>query len=70
MTEVFLAWLLTKVAAPVVRAAKSHHIDGAASAADVALTEEETAYLEAPYFPHRLTEVMVQNLIVPGLIPR
>ena len=61
MTEISLAWLLTKVAAPVVGATKFHHIEGAAKAAELALTEEEIAYLEAPYVPHALAGVMAQN---------
>ncbi len=61
MTEVSLAWLLTKVTAPVVGATKLHHIEGAAKAADLALTEEEITYLEEPYVPHALSGVMAQN---------
>ena len=61
MTEISLAWLLTKVTAPVVGATKLHHIEGAARAVDLALTPEERAYLEAPYVPHPLVGVMAQN---------
>ena len=61
MTEVSLAWLLTKVTAPVVGATKLHHVEGAAKAAELALTPEECAYLEAPYVPHALVGVMAQN---------
>ena len=61
MTEVSLAWLLTKVTAPVVGATKLHHIEGAAKATDLALTEEEIVYLEEPYVPHPLSGVMAQN---------
>ena len=61
MTEVSLAWLLTKVTAPVVGATKLHHIEGAAKAADLLLTPEEIAYLEEPYVPHNLVGVMAQN---------
>ena len=61
MTEVSLAWLLTKVTSPVVGATKLHHIEGAAKAVDLVLTDEETAYLEEPYVPHRLAGVMAQN---------
>ncbi len=61
MTEISLAWLLTKVAAPVVGATKFHHVEGAAKATDLDLTEEEIAYLEAPYVPHALAGVMAQN---------
>lgn len=61
MTEVALAWLLTKVTAPVVGATKRHHIDGAAKAVNLTLTEEECNYLEEMYVPHRLVGVMAQN---------
>lgn len=61
MTEVSLAWLLTKVTAPVVGATKLHHIEGAAKAVDLVLTEEEINWLEEPYVPHRLVGVMAQN---------
>ena len=61
MTEVSLAWLLTKVTSPVVGATKLRHIEGAAKAVDLALTDEEIAYLEAPYVPHPLAGVMAQN---------
>lgn len=61
MTEVSLAWLLTKVTSPVVGATKLHHIEGAAKAVELELTAEETAYLEEPYVPHALAGVMAQN---------
>ncbi len=61
MTEVSLAWLLGKVTSPVVGATKIRHIEGAAKAADLELTPEETAYLEEPYVPHPLAGVMAQN---------
>ncbi len=61
MTEISLAWLLTKAAAPVVGATKFHHVDGAAKAAELELTADETAWLEAPYVPHPLAGVMAQN---------
>ena len=61
MTEISIAWLLEKVAAPVVGATKPHHIEGAVKAADFKLSEEEKAYLEEPYVPHALVGVMAQN---------
>ena len=61
MTEVSLAWLLTKVTAPVVGATKYHHIEGAAKAVELNLTGEELNYLEEPYIPHPLAGVMAQN---------
>lgn len=61
MTEVSLAWLLTKVTSPVVGATKFHHIEGAVGAVDLELTPEEIMYLEEPYVPHPLAGVMAQN---------
>ena len=61
MTEIALAWLLTKVTAPVVGATKISHVEGAARAADLALTDEEINYLEELYVPHALVGVMAQN---------
>lgn len=61
MTEISLAWLLTKVTAPVVGATKLHHIDGAAKAVELTLSPDEIAYLEAEYVPHKLVGVMAQN---------
>ncbi|MBR0402561.1 MAG: aldo/keto reductase, partial [Lachnospiraceae bacterium] len=61
MTEISLAWLLTKVTSPVTGATKLHHIEGAARAVDLELSAEETAYLEEPYVPHPLAGVMAQN---------
>lgn len=61
MTTVSLAWLLTKVAAPIVGATKTSHIDGAVVAVDFALSADEIAYLEEPYIPHELSGVMAQN---------
>ncbi|MBQ3335045.1 MAG: aldo/keto reductase [Eubacteriaceae bacterium] len=61
MTEVSLAWLLTKVTSPVVGATKLSHIEGAAKAASFTLTPEEINDLEEPYVPHPLAGVMAQN---------
>ena len=61
MTEISLAWLLTKVTAPVVGATKKHHVDGAVSAVDICLTQEEIAYLEEPYCPHKLVGIMASK---------
>ena len=61
MTEISIAWLLTKVAAPVVGATKKHHVDGAVAAADISLSPEEIAYLEEPYVPHKLVGIMASK---------
>lgn len=61
MTEISLAWLLTKVTAPVVGATKLHHIEGAAKAVSLALTDDDLTFLEEAYVPHKLVGVMAQN---------
>ena len=61
MTEVSLAWLLTKVTSPVVGATKLHHVEGAAKAVELELSDADIAYLEEPYAPHPLAGVMAQN---------
>ena len=61
MTEVSLAWLLTKVASPVVGATKISHVEGAAKAIDLKLSEDEIKALEELYEPHFLSGVMAQN---------
>ena len=62
MTEVSLAWLLTKVTSPVVGATKVSHINGAVKSTQLALTDEEISYLEELYVPHKLVGVMAENL--------
>ena len=61
MTEISLAWLLTKVTAPVVGATTLRHIEGAAKAVELELTNAEISYLEAPYVPHPPAGVMAQE---------
>lgn len=61
MTEIALAWLLTKVTASVAGATRISHIEDAAKAAELTLTMEECGYLEEPYVPHPLVGVMAQN---------
>lgn len=61
MTEVSLAWLLTKVTSPVVGATKRSHVDGVVIAVDLVLSEEEIDCLEELYVPHALAGVMAQN---------
>ncbi len=61
MTEISLAWLLTKVTAPIVGATKLHHIEGAVKAVDFELSDDEIKYLEELYVPHALAGVMAQN---------
>lgn len=61
MTEISLAWLLTKVASPVVGATKKRHVDGAVAAVDITLSPEEIAYLEELYVPHALVGIMASS---------
>lgn len=61
MTEIALAWLLTKVTAPVVGATKLSHVDGAVKSTDIELSASEINYLEELYIPHALAGVMAQN---------
>ncbi|MBE6508380.1 MAG: aldo/keto reductase [Methanobrevibacter sp.] len=61
MTEVSLAWLLTKVTSPIVGATKMHHVEGAANAIDLKLTNDDIGYLEEPYVAHDLVGVMADN---------
>ncbi len=61
MSDVSLAWLLSKVASPIVGATKLHHIENAVRSVDIALTEDEVNYLEEAYMPHNLSGVLAQN---------
>lgn len=61
MTEISLAWLLTRVTAPVVGATKKQHIEGAVKALNIRLSQDEIHYLETCYQPHALSGVMAQN---------
>ncbi len=53
MATLALAWHFTKpsVAAPIIGATKTHHIDAAVAALDCELSQEEIATLEGPYRP-------------------
>ncbi|MCQ2507949.1 MAG: aldo/keto reductase [Dorea sp.] len=61
MTEVSLAWLLTKTTAPVVGATKLSQVDGMVNALALKLTDDELTYLEELYVPHAVVGVMAQN---------
>jgi len=61
MTQIALAWLLTKVESPIVGATKLHHIEGAVKSLDVHLTADDIRYLEEPYVSHNLSGVMAVN---------
>ena len=59
MTEVSLAWLLTKVTSPW-GATKLHHIEGAAKAVDWSFSGRDPVSRRT-YVPHPLAGVMAQN---------
>jgi aryl-alcohol dehydrogenase-like predicted oxidoreductase len=52
--QIALAWILHKpgVTAPIIGATKENHIPDAVKGAEIKLSAEEIAYLEAPYKPH------------------
>jgi aryl-alcohol dehydrogenase (NADP+) len=52
--QVALAWLLQRpgISAPIVGASKMHHLEEAAAAVDIRLSEEECKSLEELYRPH------------------
>jgi aryl-alcohol dehydrogenase-like predicted oxidoreductase len=54
--HIALAWLLQKspVAAPIIGATKTSHLDAAVGAFAVTLSDAEVAYLEEPYVPHAI----------------
>ena len=55
-THIALAWLLQKepVTAPIVGATKISHLEEAVGALSLKLTQDEVAFLEEPYLPHRI----------------
>ena len=55
-THVALAWLMQKqpVTIPVIGATKISHLEDAVAAVPVKLSQEEVAYLEEPYVPHKI----------------
>jgi aryl-alcohol dehydrogenase-like predicted oxidoreductase len=52
--QLALAWLLSKpgVDAPIIGATRLGHVDDAAAAVSVSLSDDEVTLLEAPYRPH------------------
>ncbi len=55
MTQISLAWLFAKGAAsPIIGATKAKYLDDACGTFDIKLTEEDIAYLEEEYVPHRV----------------
>ena len=61
MSQVAIAWLLTKVTAPVAGATSPEQAADTAVAAEITLDAGEVRWLEELYEPHRLVGVMAQN---------
>ncbi|GAA4058617.1 aldo/keto reductase [Actinomadura miaoliensis] len=57
MAQVALAWLLDRpgVVSPIIGASRETHLTEAIAAAEVTLTDDEKARLEAPYRPHPIS---------------
>ena len=62
MQQIALAWHWAKgVASPIIGATKASYFDDATGAFNVRLTEEDIAYLEEPYLPHRIVGAIDHN---------
>ena len=62
ISHIAVAWEWKKgVAAPIVGATKSKYLDDAAGALDIALTDEDMAYLEELYVPHPIVGAIDKN---------
>ena len=55
MTQVALAWQFARgVAAPIIGATKAEYLNDAVGALRVKLAQDDIAYLEEPYVPHKI----------------
>ena len=55
MTQIALAWQLAKgVASPIIGATKAKYLEDAVGSFNITLSQEEVAFLEAPYVPHKI----------------
>lgn len=62
MQQIALAWHWAKgVSAPIIGATKAAHLEDAAKALAVKLTQEDISYLEEPYVPHRIVGAIDHN---------
>ena len=54
--QIALAWLLHQpgITAPIIGASKMPHLEESLAALDIELSDEELAFLEEPYQPHRV----------------
>ena len=50
-----ISWQFAKgVASPIIGATKAEYFDDAAGALNIRLSDDEIAYLEEPYVPHKI----------------
>lgn len=62
MQQIALAWHWAKgVSSPIVGATKANYLDDAVGALSVKLIEDDIAYLEEPYTPHRIVGAIDHN---------
>lgn len=62
MQQIALAWHWAKgVASPLIGATKAKYFDDAVGAFGVKLTEDDIAYIEEPYLPHRIVGAIDHN---------
>lgn len=61
MTEVTLAWLLSKVTSPIVGVTKEKHINGMVGAINLDLSPKDLLFLEEAYVPHKIVGVLADN---------
>ena len=55
MTQIALAWQYKEgVSSPIIGATKAKYLDAAAGAFDVKLRDDDAAYLEELYLPHKI----------------
>ena len=62
MAQIALAWEWARgVASPIVGATKASYLEDAAHALDLTLTQEDVAYLEEAYLPHKIIGAIDHN---------
>ena len=61
MSQIALAWLLSKGANPIVGSTKPHHYDEAVKALEIELTQEEIQKLEQFYTPHPIVGALPEK---------
>ena len=63
MSQVALAWQFKRgVAAPIVGATNAKHFDDAVKAVDLTLSDEDAAFIEAPYKAHEIVGAISANM--------